>query len=138
MLPLLLLAPPQPGVLPEWLVGTWCTDGAEKRSCEQWTPHSGGTLAGTGYVEKSQGRTVTERMRIAIEPGGLAFYGQPEGQAAVRFAAVEASAGRIVFAAPKHDYPQRIRYWREGELLMAEVSLADGSRPQRWAYRRVK
>jgi len=43
-----------------------------------------------------------------------------------------------VFENRDHDYPQRIRYWREGEVLMAEISLADGSKPMRWRYLPVK
>lgn len=42
--------------------------------------------------------------------------------------------GEIVFADPAHDYPQRIRYWRDGAMLRAEISKMDGSRVNRWAY----
>jgi hypothetical protein len=42
----------------------------------------------------------------------------------------------ITFVNAAHDYPQRIRYWRDGRDLMAEVSLADGSKAQRWRYAR--
>ena len=38
---------------------------------------------------------------------------------------------------PAHDYPQRIRYWRQGKLLMAEFSKLDGSQTERWNYRPV-
>jgi hypothetical protein len=41
----------------------------------------------------------------------------------------------IEFANPRHDYPQRIRYWRQGQLLMAEISKIDGSDSQRWNFR---
>ncbi|MBH0014602.1 hypothetical protein I6F66_21375, partial [Pseudoalteromonas sp. NZS100_1] len=40
----------------------------------------------------------------------------------------------ISFANPDHDYPQRIRYWREGRLLMAETAMMDGSNAQNWTY----
>ncbi|WP_278373411.1 hypothetical protein [Sphingobium xenophagum] len=40
----------------------------------------------------------------------------------------------ISFANPDHDYPQRIRYWREGRLLMAETAKMDGSQTQSWTY----
>ena len=46
-------------------------------------------------------------------------------------------AEAVEFANPAHDYPQRIRYWRQGKLLMAEVSKMDGSKALRWNYRPV-
>ncbi|MGY4397037.1 hypothetical protein ACVWZA_002228 [Sphingomonas sp. UYAg733] len=33
-----------------------------------------------------------------------------------------------------HDYPQRIRYWREGKILNAKISLSYGSKRMRWSY----
>jgi hypothetical protein len=47
---------------------------------------------------------------------------------------VEQGVRDIIFANPAHDYPQRIRYWREGRLLMAETSKMDGSETQSWTY----
>jgi hypothetical protein len=38
----------------------------------------------------------------------------------------------------QHDYPQRIRYWRDGKYLIAETALADGSKAQRWRYSRKR
>ena len=47
-----------------------------------------------------------------------------------------ARTAEIVFANPQHDYPQRIRYWRDGMDLNAEISTMDGSQAVRWHYRR--
>ena len=44
----------------------------------------------------------------------------------------------MTFTNPAHDYPQRISYRRDGEELVAEVSLLDGSEANRWRYRRAK
>ena len=40
----------------------------------------------------------------------------------------------MTFVNETHDYPQRIRYWREGMALNAETSLMDGSSAERWSY----
>ena len=50
------------------------------------------------------------------------------------FRAVSASATEIVFANPANDYPQRIRYARTAVGIEAEISLADGSKAQRWTF----
>ena len=44
----------------------------------------------------------------------------------------------IEFTNPAHDYPQRIRYWREGDKLIAEIALIDGKRAVSWTYEPVR
>ena len=44
--------------------------------------------------------------------------------------------GSVTFVNTANDYPQRIRYWREGPLLKAEIALEDGSRARTWTYKR--
>ena len=60
-------------------------------------------------------------MRIARnENGDLMFYGSPFGNPAAAFRAVKAGPTEVVFVNPNHEYPQRIRYWMEGDMLLAE------------------
>jgi hypothetical protein len=40
----------------------------------------------------------------------------------------------VTFLNAEHDFPQRVRYWREGRELVAEISLKDGTKAQRWRY----
>jgi hypothetical protein len=35
-----------------------------------------------------------------------------------------------------HDYPQRIAYVRDGDMLTATISAIDGSKAMRWTFRR--
>ena len=58
----------------------------------------------------------------------------PNGGAPVEFAWVGQDDRSIEFANPAHDFPQRIRYWREGNKLNAEIALIDGGRAIRWSY----
>ena len=77
-------------------------------------------------------------MQIERSPDGtLVYYGAPKGRARVAFAMLSSSPREIVFVNPHHDYPQRIRYWREGMDLYAEISLMDGSNAERWHYTRL-
>jgi len=66
------------------------------------------------------------------------FYGAPFGNPAAAFRAVKGGPAEIVFVNFNHEYPQRIRYWMEGDMLMAEASMRDGSKPQAWRYKRIK
>jgi hypothetical protein len=58
----------------------------------------------------------------------------PGGGAPVEFLLSDQRTQMIEFINPAHDFPQRIRYWREGDALMAEIALKDGSRAMRWQY----
>jgi hypothetical protein len=55
----------------------------------------------------------------------------------VGFKATEGDAKSVTFVNSAHDYPQRVRYVVTDSGLDAEISLADGSKPNRWSYRRT-
>ena len=67
----------------------------------------------------------------------LTFYGMPQAQGRTAFELAQDGQPGLTFYNVEHDYPQRIRYWREGEELVAEVALADGSKARRWRYKRM-
>jgi hypothetical protein len=137
---LAIIAPPlaaeQPATLPNWMAGAWIQTEGDAWAEEFWTPARGGMMIGTGRNGRGAKLTGWEMMRIEQDgEGRIAFLGSPEGAPPTRFPLVSGNAQEIVFANPAHDYPQRIRYWRDGKLLHAEISLADGGKPVRWSYR---
>jgi len=77
------------------------------------------------------------RIERAGDAGGLTFSASPGGAAWTAFASTPDPADGVTFINAANDYPQRVRYWREGELLRAEISLADGGEPVRWTFRRM-
>ena len=123
----------------DWLVGRWCT-ATEKgvRACESWSGGSGGEMRGEGRTTRLGKPAQTERMRISTAGGKAAYTAVPGNAAPVTFAEVAREPRGVTFENRGHDYPQRIRYWREGRLLVAEISLADGSKPIRWRYHRIR
>ena len=141
MIALLMLveAAAVPQMMPSFLSGCWehrSEDGRWTEEC--WTDTRGGLMIGSGRDGKGDQVRHWEWMRIERGTyGSLTFYGSPKGVAAVSFKAIEADAKSITFANPDHDYPQRVRYVVTDTGLDAEVSLADGSKPNRWSYRRT-
>jgi hypothetical protein len=67
----------------------------------------------------------------------VTFFGSPKGAPAVGFKAIESDENSITFVNTSHDFPQRVRYVRSVAGIDAEVSLADGSKADRWSYRRT-
>jgi hypothetical protein len=124
--------------LPEWLAGTWAMDDGADWADEIWSDPRGGIMLGmarTGFGSQLRGWETTQIRRKA--DGTISFFAQPNGQPPAEFPMVLVSEAAIEFANPAHDYPQRIRYWRQGKLLLAEISRMDGSDAVRFNYRPV-
>lgn len=123
-------------VLPGWMAGAWEHTEGQSWSDEFWTPPRGGIMIGAARTGKGDALAIFEHTRIVRKPDGtLAFLAQPRGVPASEFPLVAAGATMVEFANPAHDYPQRVRYWREGALLKARISLMDGSNQMEWTYR---
>ena len=137
---LLLLAPAAAATapMPAFLAGCWEERRADERWTEEcWTSPRGGLMIGSG--REGSGDTVRHWEWMRIERGAdgtMTFYGSPKGAAPVGFKATDADSKSITFVNAAHDYPQRVRYELTASGLDAEVSLADGSKPNRWSYRR--
>ena len=50
----------------------------------------------------------------------------------------EMSGEKVVFENPKHDFPVRITYWREGTDGMVKIEGKDGKVAESWVFKRVK
>ncbi|HEX8573248.1 MAG TPA: DUF6265 family protein [Allosphingosinicella sp.] len=120
----------------EWLGGRWVQEGPEGWAEESWTEPRGGVMLGTGRTGKGDKALGFEFMRIADGPEGAVFWGSPGGKTAVAFPLVQEGPNFAAFENPKHDYPSRISYRREGKLLIATTSGPGGTDPQTWRYRR--
>lgn len=124
--------------LPAFLAGCWVQQSAEERWTEEcWTSARGDLMLGSGREGKGDAVRHWEWMRIERGSDGVAtFFGSPKGAPPVAFKATEGDAKSITFVNASHDYPQRVRYVLTETGLDAEISLADGSKPNRWTYRR--
>jgi hypothetical protein len=128
-------APAQPPAAPQWMAGAWIETKGDQWSDEFWTPMRGGVMIGSARIGKGEKLEMWEATRIERgEDGKLTFWASPRGVAPSPFPMVAQSSTMIEFANPAHDYPQRIRYWRAGNSLNAEISLIDGSKAWRWSY----
>ena len=130
--------------LPGWLAGCWEMRDSERWAEECWTIPRGGMMLGSGRAGTGDRVASWETMRIALdEPAGegpvvrMAFVAAPGGTGWTLFAWSPADEEGVTFHNAANDYPQRVRYWREGELLKAEISLGDGSQAMQWTFRRM-
>ncbi len=108
-----------------------------KWSEEWWTPPKAGLMLGAGRSGKGIKLEWWEQTRIERVGGVISFCALPKGQAGACFTATKVGASEIVFENPKHDFPTRVSYRREGDELLAEISGPEGANPQRWRFKRT-
>ena len=82
-------------------------------------------------------RTEFEFLRIERAAGNVDYVAQRSGRPPTRFRLTESSATNADFANPEHDFPQRIRYTREGDLLRAELFGGNPVRRIEFRFRKV-
>ena len=130
--------------LPEWMEGCW-----EQRAGDRWTEECWSSARGNimiGYSRSGEGGVLDQWEVMQIERvetddpviAPLSFWASPSGLNRSMFSWTPAKESGVTFVNLANDYPQRIRYWRDGEELVAEIAAADGSKPRRWRYRRVR
>src|SRR5262245_14193876 len=124
--------------MPAFLAGCWEEARPDQGWTEEcWTRARGGLMIGSGRDGKADSVRHWEWMRIErAADGTVTFFGSPKGAAPVPFKATASDNTSITFVNAAHDYPQRVSYKLTADALEAEISLADGSKPNRWSYRR--
>jgi hypothetical protein len=123
--------------MPGWMSGCWLEQKSSNWTEECWTGPRAGQMMGSG--RNGHGEQIQSWETMQIErgaDGGLVFYGSVKGGARVAFPMASSGPRDITFANPRHDYPQRIHYWRDGMGLKAEISQMDGSQRYGWTYQR--
>ncbi|MBA3676889.1 MAG: hypothetical protein H0W74_05730 [Sphingosinicella sp.] len=127
---------PQVGDL-GWLAGAWVSENDEGWVEEQWTDARGGTMLGTNRSGKGEKATGYEYMRIAADDrGAIQFWGSPSGAPPVAFPLVSIKDREATFENPAHDYPTRIVYRLEKDVLVGTVSGPEGKNPLSWTFKR--
>lgn len=124
-----------------WMSGYWLACDGGREVSETWSDPRGGLMAGHA-VTLENGRAAFELSRIAPTAAGapgVAYFAGVEGAPAVVFPAVESREAYVVFENVAHDFPQRVIYERDGDVLKARIEGHMGDREQAmtWDYRKA-
>lgn len=126
--------------LPEWLAGNWSMVDGAIWADEVWTGPKGATMLGIARRGFGPDLESWSMMRIVRKPdGAVVLTVQPSGGAAtVDYAMTLATGEHVEFTSASGHKPQRIRFWREGQLLMSETSGIGGEDSERLNYRPIE
>lgn len=120
-----------------WMAGSWTgtVDGVEME--EHWSDAKGGLMLGS-HRDLSGGRLVFfEQLLAQARPEGTFLVARPKGLESTAFKLERQELQRVVFENPAHDFPQRVIYWRENDLLTARVEGMENGAPSasQWTWR---
>ena len=122
--------------MPDWMTGAWVGGEGEAWVDEFWTPPRGDLMIGAGRAGRADKLMSFEHMRIERETDGtMVFWALPGGKNATRFVAVHADSDDVIFENAANDYPQRVRYWRDGNEMKARIMKLDGSQQMDFSWR---
>ncbi len=115
------LAPAQAGApLPTWMAGHWLSCAGGEQVVENWI--AGETILVGTNVTRGKTRESFEFLRVGANgKDGLAYFSMPDGAPVTAFNMVLHEGQRAVFENKGHDFPQRILYRREGDVLHARI-----------------
>lgn len=131
---LIQTAPAAPPDL-SWMAGYWLDCSGGREASETWSDPRAGLMAGH-TVTVSNGRASFELAHIGPTPGGYAYVAQPGGASPTAFVLTGAGTMRAVFANAENDFPTRVIYQRDGDVLTARIEgEIDGrARSMEWRF----
>ena len=121
-----------------WISGRWMSDDGSKWTEENWSSAKGGVLLGNSKQGSGSETVEYELLRISPDQNGvLTYWASPGGRPPTPFALTTSTPNYALFENPKHDYPTRIEYRRDGDKLTATISGPGGANPMSWRHTRV-
>ena len=117
-----------------WLAGYWLSCEGGREVAEIWTDARGGALFNTTVNQRGE-RVSSERTMMAPVEGRLSFIFEPTGARTV-FPLTSLGGQQAVFENPDNDFPQRVIYSRDGDVLTGRIEGTIDGQPQamEWVY----
>lgn len=121
-----------PSPAPDWIAGHWLSCENGRQTSESWIKGRSGIIAGVNVSDNG-----FEFLRIAEADGAITYLASPGGRPPTAFTLVENTGARAVFENKTHDFPQRIIYAREGDMLTAAIEgeINGEQRGMQWRFR---
>lgn len=120
-----------------WMSGRWVAEQEGRWTEEHWSAPRAGTMMGYSWTGEGTNISAYEYLRIQSgEDDEIVYLALPNGGTGAGFYVSQMAGTSATFENPTHDFPQRIRYVRNGDVMVATISKMDGSNAMSWTYRR--
>jgi len=108
----------------DWLVGDWkrTNDDADKSTFEQWKKESLIEYKGTGYTLQKGDTVFKEHLRIIKSNDNWIYEVTGVNESPTLFHFTEQTANSFTCENEENEFPKKIVYAKEGNLLEAKVS----------------
>jgi len=110
-----------------WLLGNWKRVNEEegKETFETWDKISDTEYAGIGYTMQNGDTISQEKMRLTKSGEHWdIIVSFPQVDESVTFKGESHTVTEFVFVNPENDFPNKIKYWKSGDKLLAAISNA--------------
>ena len=104
-----------------WMAGHWTGSVGDVATEEIWTAPLGGIILGLHRDVRSARPAFFEYLRIEQRESAVVYIASPRGEKATEFVLVSAGPAEVVFENSEHDFPQRITYRREYDVVTARI-----------------
>jgi hypothetical protein len=108
-----------------WMNGCWRVQNAHRSITEIWVSPPANAMMGYAFTLVEGEPAGWEQTRIQMIEGVPHFVAMPGGAPPVAFAMVESGENSVAFENPAHDFPTRLTYRRDGDLLIARASAGE-------------
>ena len=98
-----------------WLQGCWAVVSQDRAIEEQWMAPRGKTMLGSSRTVEGSNLVGYEFMMIREQGDKYAIEVRPSGKPPIVFTQATLTDSSVVFENPKHGYPQKIGYRRNGD-----------------------
>ena len=123
-----------------WLAGCWEMRRDDRITEEQWMLPRGGVMMGMSRTVRGDSLIELEQVRIESRGSDLIYIASPLRQATAEFTGSATAGGDVSFENPRHDFPTKISYRKQGaDSLVASIEGKRGDRARtiEYPYRRV-
>lgn len=121
-----------------FLAGNWTEKTDRGETQEMWTAPRGDMMAAVNSSLRGT-RAGFEFLRIVKRDGKLIYLASPGGRTPpTEFPLKENGENRLVFENPTHDFPTRVIYALQGDVLLARIegTMGGKERAMEWRFKR--
>jgi hypothetical protein len=123
-----------------FMTGHWVQKTDKEEVQEQWLGPRGNLMVATNLTMTAGRGASFEFIRIGVKEGKVVYFASPGGRPVTEFPVKTLTDNAVVFEHPEKEFPKRVMYRREGDVLIARIEGRRGGADasEEWRFTRAK